>query len=122
MISFISLFEAFTAVRVLEIRIAIKRHEIEKIIKITSDAAIYNRKTNDMLFKYNVRMTESENELLAEFLEMDTSDNFITAYNDIKYTGLDGLVLADKVEIDLTKKTSKISMYTDERIKMIFTN
>ena len=32
-LSFISLFEAFTAVRVLEIRIAIKRHEIEKIIK-----------------------------------------------------------------------------------------
>ena len=39
-----------------------------------------------------------EMKLLAEFLEMDTSDNFITAYNDIKYTGLDGLVLADKVE------------------------
>ena len=32
-LSFISLFEAFDEVRVLEIRIAIKRHEIEKIIK-----------------------------------------------------------------------------------------
>ena len=35
----------------------------------------------------------------------DTSDNFITAYNDIKYTGLDGIVLSDNVEIDLTKVT-----------------
>ena len=32
-LSFIPLFEAFDEVRVLEIRIAIKRHEIEKIIK-----------------------------------------------------------------------------------------
>ena len=87
-----------------------------RIVTITSDAAIYNKITNDMFFQINVKMVESENVLLADNIDVISSENFIKAYNNIKFSNGENLLFADQMYIDLSKKTSNISMNDDEKV------
>ena len=87
-----------------------------RIVTITSDEAIYNKVTNDMFFHINVKMVESENVLLADNIDVVSSENFVKAYNNIKFSNGQNLMFADQMHIDLSKKTSDISMYGDKKV------
>ena len=39
------------------------------------------------------------------------SKNFISAYNNVKYNGINGLLVADKVNIDILKNEADIFMF-----------
>lgn len=88
-----------------------------RIVKITSEYAVYDRKNNNMAFDTNVRVTEAGNLLISDNLDFDTKENSIVAYNNVEFKNEEGVVVADKIFVDLTTKTSKISMYDEKQVK-----
>ena len=80
-------------------------------IYIKSDYAIYNRLTNDTKFTGNVLITESDNIIKSDNLDLDMSKNLISVYNNVEYNGNEGFLIADKVDIDILKNEAEIFMF-----------
>ena len=89
-------------------------------ITITSNFAKYNVKNYDTNFKENVLVKHVDNKLNAENLDLSFQSNLMLMYNNIIYQNLDTKLFADKIEIDLITKDSKIIMNDKKsKIKMI---
>ena len=82
-----------------------------KTIYIKSDQAIYDQTTNDAKFMGNVLITETDNIIKSENLDLFMSKNLITIYNNVKYNGINGFLIADKVDIDILTNEAKIFMF-----------
>ena len=74
-----------------------------RTINIRSDKALFNKISNDCEFFGNVKVTEQNNVITSDNLDLFMSKNFITAYNNVKYKGMKGFLIADKVNIDILK-------------------
>jgi len=79
-------------------------------IIITSNFAKYNVKNYDTNFEKNVLVKHIDNKLNGENLDLSFQNNLMSMYNNIIYQNSDTKLLADKVEIDLITKDSKIIM------------
>ena len=79
-------------------------------IIITSNFAKYNVKNYDTEFKENVLVKHVDNKLNGENLDLSFQNNLMLMYNNIIYQNSDTKLLADKIEIDLITKDSKIIM------------
>ena len=89
-------------------------------IIITSNSAKYNVKNYDTEFKENVLVKHVDNKLNGENLDLSFQNNLMLMYNNIIYQNSDTKLLADKLEIDLITKDSKIIMNNKKRkIKII---
>ena len=92
-------------------------------IIITSNFAKYNIKNYDTNFTKNILVKYTDNKLNAENLDLSFQDNLMSMYNNIIYQNLDTKLLADKLEIDLITKDSKIIMNEKKsKIKIIRKN
>jgi len=97
--------------------------ESGKKIKISSDQAIYNRLSNDTKFMGNVSMTESDNVITSDNLDLYISKNLITIFNNIKYKNDKGLLIADKIDINLLNQEANIYMHNKEnKVQIQFIN
>ena len=88
-----------------------------RIVKIVSEIANYNRIEQNMSFEENVIVIEAKNKLNSDNLDFNTKQNFIIAYNNVEFENEEGLIFADKIIVDLTSKTSKISMYDNKQVR-----
>ena len=89
-------------------------------IIITSTFAKYNVKNYDTNFEKNVFVKHVDNKLNGENLDLSFQNNLLLMYNDIIYQNSDTKLLADKLEIDLITKDSKIIMNNKKsKIKII---
>ena len=86
-------------------------------IIITSNSAKYNIKNYDTNFKENVLVKHFDNKLNAENLDLSFQSNLMLVYNNIIYQNPDTKLFADKLEIDLITKDSKIIM-NDKKSKI----
>ena len=86
-------------------------------IIITSTFAKYNVKNYDTSFEKNVFVKHVDNKLNGENLDLSFQNNLLLMYNDIIYQNSDTKLLADKLEIDLITKDSKIIM-NDKKSKI----
>jgi len=86
-------------------------------IIITSNFAKYNIKNYDTKFKENVLVKHVDNKLNGENLDLSFQNNLMVMYNNIIYQNSDTKLLADKLEIDLITKDSKIIM-NDKKSKI----
>ena len=86
-------------------------------IIITSNSAKYNVKNYDTEFKENVLVEHVDNKLNGENLDLSFQNNLMVMYNNIIYQNSDTKLLADKLEIDLITKDSKIIM-NDKKSKI----
>jgi hypothetical protein len=91
-------------------------------IIIKSDTAKYNNLTYDTDFKGNVILTNNKHKITSQNIELSFQKNLIWVYNDIVYNYLDTTLFADKVEIDLITKDSKIFMYDNNKVKIFRNN
>jgi len=82
-----------------------------RIVNIQSNYAVYNRLTNDTQFMEDIVITERGNEITSDNLDLHVSKNLITAYNNVKYNGKQGFLVADKVDIDILEKKTNIFMF-----------
>ena len=91
-------------------------------INITSKYAIYNSSNFETNFYEDVLILYLDNEVMAEKMDLDFEKNIGTLTENIIYTSSDMKLLADKVEIDLITKDSKIFMIEKNKKVKIFGN
>ena len=89
-------------------------------IKIVSKHANYNKSSHETSFFENVVVTHLMHNATSDNLDISFINNIATMYNNVIYNKPGTELIADKLEIDLITKNSRIYMYNEyERIKII---
>ena len=89
-------------------------------VKITSKYANYNKINHETSFFENVKVTHLIHKATSENLDISFNDNLASMYNNIIYNKPGTNLKADRLEIDLITKNSKIFMDNKtEKIKII---
>tara|TARA_Y100000816_G_scaffold82248_1_gene56356 strand:+ start:460 stop:1041 length:582 start_codon:yes stop_codon:yes gene_type:complete len=86
------------------------------VIYVSSLNAEYNTLIYDTRFYKEVKMNFLEHNIVCENLNIFFNKNLIEAFNNLNYKNLDIIMLADKIEIDLLTKNSKIYNFNDNNI------
>tara|TARA_Y100000389_G_C17288316_1_gene426648 strand:- start:240 stop:821 length:582 start_codon:yes stop_codon:yes gene_type:complete len=92
------------------------------IINLTSLNANYNILDNNTNFFNNVSLNYLNHDITADNIDVFFKDSKVEAYNNLVYRNLDLSLIADKVEINLITKNSKVFMLNDEKIKIFKSN
>jgi len=79
-------------------------------VKITSNSGKYNSKNYDTIFSKNVIVIYSEHKITGQYLDFSFLSNLGTFTTDVIYTGEKTNLFADKIEMNLTTKDTKIFM------------
>ena len=89
-------------------------------VKITSKYANYNKIDHETSFFENVKVTHLTHKATSENLDISFNNNLALMYNNIVYNKPGTKLKADRLEIDLITKNSKIFMDNKtEKIKII---
>jgi len=80
------------------------------VIKITSDFGKYNSKNYDTIFSKNVIVIYPGHKITGEYLDFSFLNNLGTISKNVIYSGDKKNLFADKIEMNLTTKDTKISM------------
>jgi len=89
-------------------------------IKIVSKYAIYNKIDHETNFFENVELTHLIHKTTSENLDISFNDNKASMYKNIVYNKPGTKLTADRLEIDLITKNTKIFMDNNsEKIKII---
>jgi len=89
-------------------------------VTITSKHANYNKINHETSFFENVKVTHLIHKATSENLDISFKDNVASMYNNIVYNKPGTKLKADRLEIDLITKNSKIFMDNKtEKIKII---
>ena len=80
------------------------------VIKITSDFGKYNSKNYDTIFSENVIVIYPGHKITGEYLDFSFLNNLGTISKNVIYSGDKKNLFADKIEMNLTTKDTKISM------------
>ncbi len=86
---------------------------------IVSDKGSYNKVTYDCFFEGNAKATDSKTTIFSDNVDLITSKDFISIYNNVYLLNKESHVKADKIDYDLTKKLYKISMFQDKQYKKV---
>ena len=79
-------------------------------ITITASNAIYNTTNQDTNFKENVIIKYGEQNITCNRVDMQFRNYKVKLYDNVIYNYINTKLLADVIEIDLLKKSSKIYM------------
>ena len=89
---------------------AIIQLQKSNVILIRSKFAKYNTKNYDTLFNEAVSVNYNEHLLKSEFLDLSFEKNLVSIYDDVRYLSGISSLSADKAEIDILNKKTKIFM------------
>ena len=81
-----------------------------ELISIKSKFAKYNTKNFNTLFNVSVSMNYGEHILSSEFLDLSFENNLVSIYDNVRYVSGISSLSADKAEIDILNKKTKIFM------------
>ena len=79
-------------------------------ILIESNYAKYNAKSYDTLFNNSVSVDYGDHVLKSEFLDLSFENNLVSVYDNVRYVSGISSLRADKAEIDILNKKTKIFM------------
>ena len=88
-------------------------------ITLGSDTAIYNSLNSNTKFIKNVRLEYLEHKINSDNIDVIFTESKIEAYNNLIYRSSDIKLSADKVELDLLTKNTKIFMFDNSKVKII---
>ena len=88
------------------------------IIYIKSLEAEYNNLNYDTKFYKNIELNFLEHDIFCNNLNIFFKNNLLEAYNDLTYKNLDIIMMADKIEIDLLTKNSRIFNLDESKVKI----
>ena len=91
-------------------------------MKITSDFGKYNAKNYDTIFSKNVIISYPEHMITGDYLDFSFLNNLGTISTNVIYTGIKTNLAADKIEINLTNKDTKIFMNNNTKNVLIEVN
>ena len=86
------------------------------VIYIDSLNAEYNTISYDTKFNNKVKLNFLEHDIFCNNLNIFFKENLIEAFNDLNYKNLDIIMIADKIEIDLLTKNSKIYNFNENSV------
>lgn len=89
-----------------------------KVLTVTGEKGKYNNKTNDMNFRNNVKVTESNNIIFAENLDFFNVKKLIKVYGNVRGQSLDGNFTADILRLDIDNQAVDFSMINNEKVKI----
>ena len=87
-------------------------------VYIKSDKAKYDTINNNTNFMNNVELTYLDNKINSNFLDIIFSQNLIQAYGNLVYQNIDYNLFADKMELDIDTKNTKIFMFDNSKVKI----
>ena len=79
-------------------------------VKITSNFGKYNSKNYDTIFSENVIIAYPGHKITGEHLDFSFLNNLGIVSKNVIYTGDDTSLFADKIEMNLTTKDTRIFM------------
>ena len=79
-------------------------------VKITSNFGKYNLKNYDTIFSENVILIYPGHKIIGKYLDFSFLNNLGTFTKNVVYTGEKTNLFADKIEINLTTRDTKIFM------------
>ena len=88
-------------------------------LKITSNFSKYNSKNYDTIFSENVIVIYPGHKITGEYLDFSFLSNLGTFTTNVIYTGEKTNLFADKIEMNLTTKDTKIFMIDSEKKVLI---
>ena len=92
-------------------------------INISSDYAKYNKRTYETNFSVNVNISHINHKIMSQNLDLSFAENLATISNQVVYSNLETKMMADRLEIDLISKNSKIYMNdTNKKIQIVGKN
>ena len=95
----------------------------DDVIEINSKYATYNSLNYNTLFRDNISVKYFLHKITCEKLDISFEDNIAYFYEDLIYESKEMKMNADKLEIDLISKNSKITMFdTEKKISIINKN
>ena len=80
------------------------------LISIKSNFAKYNIKNFDTLFNDSILVNYGEHVLKSGFLDLSFENNLVSLYDNVRYISGISSLKADKAEIDILNKKTKIFM------------
>ena len=80
------------------------------LISIKSKFAKYNTKNFNTLFNNSVSVNYGEHIMSSEFLDLSFENNLVSIYDNVRYVSGISSLRADKAEIDIINKKTKIYM------------
>ncbi|WP_075483132.1 LPS export ABC transporter periplasmic protein LptC [Candidatus Pelagibacter communis] len=89
----------------------------EKVF-IKSNNAKYNSKSYDTIFNGEVTVQFNEHSLRSDFLDLSFENNLVSIYDNVLYFSNISTLKADRAEIDILKKKTKIFM-NDSKNKIL---
>ncbi len=90
-------------------------------IYIISRNAKYNSKNHNTFFSEDVAINYKDHSLKSVYLDLSFEKNLVSIYENVNYSNDSSLLMADKAEIDLIKKKTKIFMI-DPKKKVLIKN
>ena len=88
------------------------------VLLISSKKGIYNNISNDMQFSEDVRMDYLENIIFSDRANFNNYENQLLIAGNVRGDGPTTNLKADELDFDLNTKDLKISMYSEERVKI----
>ena len=79
-------------------------------ISIKSNFARYNSKNFNTLFNNSVSVNYGEHFMRSDFLDLSFENNLVSIYDNVRYVSGISSLRADKAEIDIINKKTKIFM------------
>jgi len=90
-----------------------------KNITLKSKNAKYNTQNSNTNFFYNVELNYLNHRINSDNIDILFTDSKLEAFNNLVYRNSDINLIADKVELDLLTKDTKIFMFDNSRVKII---
>ncbi len=95
----------------------------EDVIEIFSKYATYNGLNYNTSFRENILVTYFSHKITCEKLDISFESNIASFYENLVYESEKAKMNADKLEIDLISKNSKIIMFdTEKKISIVNKN
>tara|TARA_B100000787_G_C16078730_1_gene243417 strand:- start:32 stop:616 length:585 start_codon:yes stop_codon:yes gene_type:complete len=88
-------------------------------MKVTSDFGKYNAKNYDTIFSKNVIIIYPGHRITGDYLDFSFLNNLGTISTNVIYTGIKTNLIADKIEINLVNKDTKIFMNNNTKNVLI---
>ncbi len=92
------------------------------VLRVKGDYGTYNNKSNDMKFRENITAQYIDNFLYADNLDYLNTKNLLTIYGNVKTESIKGDILADNIEIDISKRTVDLSMFNKGEVEVKIKN
>jgi len=89
-----------------------------KIVIITSNKGSYNKQNYNIFFQENVKAVDGRTTIRAENLDLVSTEDYASVYNEVTLDNDEGLLSADKVNYDFNTELYKITMFDKKKVKV----